>query len=131
MISVKHILGSSFVCHFGLCAHFSCLIVKWLELGLSMSNYKDKKNRYYDKLYSYNNSNKSGKISPVYHDEIEIIGTRPSLNKKISPIGWDIFFTCGSIICQVKYISCIEFVSLNIIIVNSFVNFYRDSIKLL
>ena len=47
-----------------------------------MSNYiNNKKNIYIDALYPYKNSNRSGKISHVGDDGIEMIRTRPKINK--------------------------------------------------
>ena len=51
-----------------------------------MSNYKENKKIYNGESYSYNMSNKLGKISPVDDDKVEITGTRPALNKNYSPI---------------------------------------------
>ena len=52
-----------------------------------MSNYNNnKQNSYNDAYFSYNNSNKSGKISPVDIDEIKIVSKNPSINYTFSPI---------------------------------------------
>ena len=81
MIYATYILERLFVCHFGLCTFF-VFYTKFFGLGLRMFKYNDNnKNRYNDASYSYNNINQSGEISPVENYEIEIIATRPALNK--------------------------------------------------
>ena len=50
-----------------------------------MSNYNDNKNYIYnDASYHYNKSNQNGKKSPIEDDEIEIVGTRPVLDRNFS-----------------------------------------------
>ena len=73
--------------------HILFLYIKFSELCLRTSNYRDNKNnRFNGAKYSYNNINQSGKILPVDDDETGNIVKRPEMNKNYSPIGRGLFF---------------------------------------
>ena len=87
MITVSHISGKF------TCKSFRTMYLFTLffhnnfskEKGLRMFNYNDNKNYIYnDASYHYNKSNQNGKKSPIEDDEIEIVGTRPVLDRNFS-----------------------------------------------
>ena len=59
--------------------------ILWIRFRDVQLKRKPKKSYNYASL-AYNNSNHSGKISPVEKYEIQNFGTKPSTNTKISPI---------------------------------------------